>query len=191
MLNADVFLDTPHSSAKYAAELMIEKYGVPATILRPTYFMQNDLLQKDALANGFYAMPLGSRGVAMIDARDLAELAALELIRRHDAPEALPLARIEVVGPDVLTGEDGAHIWSQVIGRTITYAGDDVAALEKRIGGRSESWLAYDQALMFRGFHKDGMIPAAGSAQALAEMLGRPLRTYRSFVGEQAAAWKM
>ncbi|MCK1323583.1 NmrA family NAD(P)-binding protein [Bradyrhizobium sp. 156] len=191
MLNADAFLDTPHSSAKYAAELMIEKYGIPATILRPTYFMQNDLLQKDALANGFYAMPLGRRGVAMIDARDLAEVAAFELIRRQNAPESLPLARIEVVGPDVMTGEDGAKIWSEVTGTEIVYAGDDLVALEKRIGSHSESWLAYDQALMFQGFHQDGMIPAEESVQTLMETLGRPLRTYRSFVIEQAAAWNM
>lgn len=191
MLNAEVFLDTPHSSAKYAAELLIEKYDLPTTILRPTYFMQNDLLQKDALEAGFYAMPLGSRGVAVVDARDIAQLAALELIRRHDAAEPLPRTKIEVVGPDVLTGEDGARVWSEVTGKTIVYAGDDVAALEQRIAQRSENWLGYDQSLMFRGFQQDGMIPASNSAAMLAAMLGRPLRTYRAFVAEQAASWNM
>jgi len=191
MLNADVFLDTPHSSAKHAAELMIKKYRLPATILRPTYFMQNDLLQKGALEAGYYAMPTGNVGVAMIDARDLADLAALELIRRDEAPNSLPLSQIEVVGPDTLTGEDGARLWALSTGRQIAYAGDDVAALEKRIGARSQSWLAYDQALMFRGFHQDGMIPTATSSAMVASMLGRPLRTYSSYVDEQAAAWNL
>jgi uncharacterized protein YbjT (DUF2867 family) len=38
MFNADVFLDCPHASAKYATELMIHKLQVPATILRPIIF---------------------------------------------------------------------------------------------------------------------------------------------------------
>jgi uncharacterized protein YbjT (DUF2867 family) len=189
MLNANVFLDTPHSAAKYAAELMIEKYNVPATILRPTYFMQNDFMQKDALQSGFYAMPIGRQGVSIVDIRDIAEIAALELIRRESAPDKLPFSTIEIVGPEVFTGESGAAVWTGVLGKRIAYSGDDLAGLEERISSRNERWLAYDQVLMFRGFHRDGMHPASRSIETLEAMLGRPLRTYQSFAEEFARAW--
>lgn len=49
-------------------------------------------------------MPIGGRGMAMVDARDIAEVATLELIRRDTAQEKLPLETINLVGPDTLTG---------------------------------------------------------------------------------------
>jgi uncharacterized protein YbjT (DUF2867 family) len=39
---ADRFLDVPHFAAKHAVEEAIREGGVPYTILRPGYFMQND-----------------------------------------------------------------------------------------------------------------------------------------------------
>ena len=187
MLNADTFCDTPHAAAKYAAERMIEKFGIPATILRPTYFMQNDFLQMEVLLRrGIYAMPIGSIGVSMVDLRDVADVAALELTRRENASEPLPTTTIEVVGPEIFTGESGAALWSEVLGRKISYGGDDLNSLEQQIASRTESWLGYDQTLMFRGFHREGMLPKKSSVEELKAKLGRPLRTYRAFVEEMA-----
>jgi len=39
---ANRFLDVPHFAAKHAVEEAIREGGVPYTILRPGYFMQND-----------------------------------------------------------------------------------------------------------------------------------------------------
>ena len=49
--------------------------------------------------------------------------------------------------------------------------------------------MAFDTALMFRGFQRDGMLPSPGAAEAVAAMLGRPLRTYRAFAEEMLAEW--
>ncbi len=56
-------------------------------------------------------MPIGPKGVAMVDTRDIAEVAALELIRRDAAPGKLPVESLNLVGPDTLTGEQIARIW--------------------------------------------------------------------------------
>jgi uncharacterized protein YbjT (DUF2867 family) len=170
---------------------MVKQFALPATILRPTYFMQNDHIQKDALLNyGVYAMPIGGVRVSMVDIRDLAEVAALELIQRETSARPLPASTIEIVGPEIFTGESGAALWSEVLGHSIRYGGDDLDPLERRIASWNESWLAYDQVRMFRSFHRDGMIPAKGSVDSLAERLGHPLRTYRSFVEEMAKQWR-
>lgn len=59
-----------------------------------------------------YPMPVGAKGLAMIDVRDIGEIAALELIRREQSPEPLPLEHLTLVGPQTLTGPDLAAAWS-------------------------------------------------------------------------------
>lgn len=104
VLHADKYLNVPHFAGKFGVERMLEQMGFGATILRPAYFMQNDLAVKDIITGyGVYPMPIGSKGLAMIDTRDIAEVGALELLRRENAPGALPLSRINLVGPDTLT----------------------------------------------------------------------------------------
>ncbi|WP_224244229.1 SDR family oxidoreductase [Hyalangium gracile] len=111
VLHSDRYVNVPHFAGKFGVERMIEQMGFNATILRPAYFMDNELTIKDVvLGYGVYPMPIGSKGLAMIDASDLGEIAAIELIRREQAPEPLPLERINVVGPDTLTGAEAGDV---------------------------------------------------------------------------------
>jgi uncharacterized protein YbjT (DUF2867 family) len=189
VIHSDRYLNVPHFAGKFGVERMLEQMGFGATILRPAYFMQNDLTVKDVvLGHGVYPMPIGARGLAMIDTRDIAEIAALELLER-DASQPLPLKRLNLVGPDTLTGADVAATWSAVLGRPIVYGGDDTAAFEKNLLNFMPGWMAYDMRLMSERFLSDGMTPEAGDVQRLATLLKRPLRSYRDFVsGLQASA---
>src|SRR4051812_44281133 len=101
VIHSDLYANVPHFAGKFGVERAIERMGFSASILRPAYFMDNDVTVKDVvLGYGVYPMPIGGRGLAMIDARDIGEIAALELIRRDRATEPLPLDRINLVGPD-------------------------------------------------------------------------------------------
>jgi uncharacterized protein YbjT (DUF2867 family) len=189
VIHSDRFLNVPHFAGKFGVERMLEQMGFAATILRPTYFMDNDLMVKDVvLGHGVYPMPVGSKGLAMIDARDIGEIAALELLRREQAAGPLPLERINLVGPDTLTGSDVAAIWSSVLGRPVAYAGDDTAGFESNLRNFMPPWMAYDMRLMAERFLSDGMVPDAGDVERLTRLLGRPLRSYRAFAGEMAAS---
>jgi uncharacterized protein YbjT (DUF2867 family) len=191
VIHSDVYVNVPHFAGKHAVERMIERMGLPATVLRPAYFMNNDASMKDAiLDNGVYAMPVGDKGLAMVDARDIGEVAAIELLRREQAPDALPSDRINVVGPDCLTGADTAAIWSDALGRAVAYGGNDTAAFEQMTRSFSPAWMAYDMRMMAERFQSDGMVPEAGDIDRLIRILGRPLRSYRSFAREMATAWK-
>lgn len=91
VFNSDLFTDVPHFTGKYAVERMIEDCDLPATILRPNYFMQNDLAMKDALlSHGVYPWPIGGKGVSMVDTRDIAEVAAVLAQERKRARAAAP-----------------------------------------------------------------------------------------------------
>ena len=188
VIHSDLYVNVPHFAGKFGVERMIEQMGFSATILRPAYFIDNDVTIKDVvLGYGVYPMPVGGKGLAMVDARDIAEVAAIELIRRHDAAQPLPLERINVVGPDTLTGSDVAAIWSDVLGRPIAYGGDDTAAFEQNLRQFMPAWMAYDMRLMGERFLTDGMVPEAGDVERLTALLGRPLRTYREFAAAIAA----
>jgi uncharacterized protein YbjT (DUF2867 family) len=188
VIHSDKYLNVPHFAGKFGVERMLEQMGFGATILRPAYFMQNDLTIKDVvLGHGVYPMPIGSKGLAMIDTRDIAEIAAIELLSR-DASGPLPLKRINLVGPDTLTGTGMAETWSAVLGRPVVYGGDDTAGFEKNLLNFMPSWMAYDMRLMSERFLSDGMTPEAGDVERLTKLLGRPLRSYRDFASELSAS---
>ncbi|MBB4377029.1 uncharacterized protein YbjT (DUF2867 family) [Bradyrhizobium sp. CIR48] len=183
VIHSDLYVNVPHFAGKFGVERMIEQMGFNATILRPAYFMQNELTIKDVVTGyGVYPMPIGSKGLAMIDVRDIGEIAALELVHREQAAGPLPLDRINLVGPHTLTGADVAGIWSDVLGRAIAYGGDDTASFEKNLRQFMPGWMAFDMRLMSERFLTDGMIPDAGDVERLTALLGRPLRSYRDFV---------
>jgi uncharacterized protein YbjT (DUF2867 family) len=187
VIHADRFVNVPHFAVKSGAERMIERTGFSATILRPAYFMDNELMIKDAIVgHGVYPMPIGSKGVAMIDVRDIAEIAAIELIRRNDAAAKLPVETVNLVGPDTLTGPQLAEIWSQALGRPVAYGGDDPAAFESNLARFMPKWMAYEMRLMAERYVTDGMVPEAGDVERLTKMLGRPLHTYRDFAAALA-----
>jgi len=189
VIHSDVYVNVPHFAGKFGVERMIEKAGFSATILRPAYFMSNDLTVKDVvLQYGVYPMPIGAKGLAMADVRDIAEIAAIELVRRDRAAGPLPLERINLVGPDTLTGTAVAAIWSDVLGRPVAYGGDDSAAFEQNLRNFMPGWMAYDMRLMSERFLSDGMVPEAGDVARLSAMLGRPLRSYREFAAAVVGA---
>jgi uncharacterized protein YbjT (DUF2867 family) len=189
VIHSDLYANVPHFAGKFGVERMIEQMGLNATILRPAYFINNDITIKDVVTgHGIYPMPIGSKGLAMIDARDVGEVAALELIRREQSDVALPLDRINLVGPDTLTGADVAAIWTDVLGRPIAYPGEDFAAFEQNLRQVMPSWMAFDMRLMSERFVTVGMVPDAGDVDRLTTLLGRPLRSYRAFATEIASA---
>jgi uncharacterized protein YbjT (DUF2867 family) len=160
VIHSDLYVNVPHFAGKFGVERMIEQMGFNATILRPAYFIQNDVTIK---------------------------IAAIELVRREQASTPLPLERITLVGPQTLTGADVAAIWTDVLERPIAYPGDDTVGFEQNLRQFMPSWTAYDMRLMADRFQTEGMIPAVGDVDRLTALLGRPLRTYREFAAEIAA----
>jgi len=189
VIHADRYTNVPHFTGKHTVERMIESLELPATILRPAYFIQNDERIKSVIeSHGVYPMPIGKSGVSMVDVRDIADIAVAELLERHRAPAALPGRTLDVVGPEALTGESAARIWSEELGRDIGYGGDDLNSFEQQLAAYGPDWMAYDMRLMMDGIQKFGMHPREGAVDALKKILGRPLRTYRDAVREMLGA---
>jgi uncharacterized protein YbjT (DUF2867 family) len=192
VMHSDLFTDVPHFTGKHTVERMIEQLGMHATILRPAYFMQNDdaLIQSDVLERGVYPMPIGSAGVSMVDARDVAEVATRHLLLRDAASTPLPTEVLDVVGPTALSGQTAAAVWSDVLGKAVRYAGDDIGPFETRFQSFAPGWMAYDMRLMMARMQMDGELGCAAAVERMQQELGAPLRSYRDYALETSARWR-
>jgi uncharacterized protein YbjT (DUF2867 family) len=187
VLQAERFMDVPHFAAKAAIEQTIKSYDVPFTILRPAYFMQNDARLKSSLTGpGVYPIPLGDKGVAAIDVRDIGEAAAISLTEDGHAGKTYDLASREL-----LTGPGVARIWSGILRKDIGYAGHaNFDAFEEQLWkSGTPSWLAYDIRVMYQGYVERGLTVSQSDSARLATLLGHEPRSYRSYAEELAKQW--
>jgi uncharacterized protein YbjT (DUF2867 family) len=187
VFKADQFLEVPHFAAKFAVEEAIRTGGVPYTILRPAYFVQNERRLKPVLTgHGVYPIPAGNQGLAAVDVRDIAEVAALSLTTEGHNGKTYDL-----VSSEMLTGPGAAATWSKLLGKKIVYAGHgDFDGFEAQLRNTGmPSWVAYDLRVMFQGYVERGLSNTEDQAARFAALLGHPPRTYSNFAAELANEW--
>ena len=180
---AERMAHVPHVASKLAIERGLQASGMEWTLLRPNYFFQNDLLAKAAFERDLYVQPIGAVGVAAVDARDIADAAAVLLTDSKASGQT-----INLVGPEVLTAETAAAAWSKALGKPIR----NVATIDgwrAAMPPQIPAWFNYDLGMMYRHLETVGMLPEANDVEALTTLLGRSPRRYRDYVAEQAAEW--
>lgn len=189
VFKADQFLEVPHFAAKFAVEEAIRGGGMPYTILRPGYFVQNERrLQHVLTGPGVYPIPAGNQGLAAVDVRDIAEVAAISLTAEGHTGK-----RYDLVSSEMLTGPAAAATWSKLLGKKITYTGHgDFDGFEAQLrNAGTPSWVAYDLRVMFQGYVERGLSNTEDQAARFAALLGHQPRTYSSFAAELAKEWAL
>ena len=185
VFKAESFKDVPHFAVKLTIESALKEFNVPYTIIRPSYFFQNDeRLQQPLMEAGIYTMPLGTTGIATVDVRDIAEATAIVLTEDGHIGKSYNLN-----GADVLSGVKAASIWSNQLKKNIQYLGEALDALETQLRQWGPSWSAYEIRLMFQAYLERGFIPEAGDVETLTKLLGHAPRSYESFANETAIKW--
>ncbi len=173
----------PHFASKLPVEQAVQASGIPWTILRPNNFFQNDLWFRDAITtDGVYPQPLGPRGLNRVDVRDIAEAAANAFTRGVGG--VVPLN-----GPRGLTGDDTARVYSEVLGRPVRYAGDDLDVWSKQASAMMPPWMVQDMRIMFDYFIRKGAHASGTDFAAQQHLLGHAPRPFEAFVRELAAEW--
>jgi uncharacterized protein YbjT (DUF2867 family) len=186
VFRADRFKDVPHFAAKFAIESALRDFDVPFTVIRPNYFFQNDARFKDVLTQGgLYPNPLGSVGIPAVDIRDIAEATAITLTSDRYFGKSFNLN-----GPENLSGQRAAMIWSSVLGTQIHYPGENLDAFEAKMREFAPSWAAFDIRMMFQGYLERGFTAEQGDIETLTELLGHAPRRYEEFARETAAGWR-
>ncbi len=186
VFKVDQFRDVPHFASKLAVENALREFGVPYTILRPGYYIQNDANLKDALTGpGVYPMPIGTAGIAAADVRDIAEAAAISLAEDgHDGQT------YDIVAPAMISGPGNAALWGQLLGKEVLYTGHNFDQWEQGMRTRMPSWSAFDLRMMFQGYYDRGFASTETEVARLMKLLGHAPRSYEEFAAETAASWK-
>jgi uncharacterized protein YbjT (DUF2867 family) len=186
VFRVEEFKDVPHFASKLAMENALHEFSLPFTIIRPNYFFQNDVSLKDVLMKtGIYPTPLGTQGVSAVDTRDIGEAAAISLTSDGHLGKTYNLN-----GPEILSGEKIASIWSGLLGKEIRYPGEDLDSFEEMMRKSAPSWSAFDIRMMFQGYLERGFAAEEGDIEALTKLLDHPPRRYEDFAKETVESWQ-
>jgi len=153
----------PHFETKWKVEQHILQIGLPATVLRPVFFMENFTTFSKPTAEGILIMPMRpDKKLAMVALRDIGEFGAAAFMRPNDfLGQAIDLAGDELTMPDV------AAQLSKVSGRSIQFQGFPLEQAEVAMGD--------DLATMFRWFNEVGY---QINVAILKQTFGIPLTTF-------------
>ncbi len=178
--------DAPLPIAKWhgEADRLVMESGVPYTILRPAYFMQNNLRSARTIASeGVIYGATGDGRVGHIDTRDIAEVAVAVLTGEGHEGQIYPLT-----GPESLSMAEVAARLSTALGKTVKYVNlppDKAKAGMMAMGmpdWRADAWV-----------NLGGMI-AMGKADmatpAVKDILGREPHNIDQFAAEYAQAFR-
>ena len=185
VFKVDQFRDVPHFASKLAVESALREFGVPYTILRPAYYIQNDLNLKAALTGpGVYPMPIGTEGIAAADVRDIAEAAAISLTEEGHEGQTY-----DIVSPTTISGPGNAALWSKLLGKEIKYTGHNFDQWEQGMRAKAPGWSAFDLRMMFQGYFDRGFASTETEVARLTKLLGHAPRSYEDFATETAKGW--
>ena len=157
----------PHFESKWEVEQHIAKSGLPATILRPVFFMENFTTFAKPSPEGVLTLPIRpERKLAMVALRDIGQFGAVAFSRPKDfLGEAIDLAGDELTLPEVVA------LFTKATGRSIRFQEFPLDQVEAAMG--------HDLATMFRWFNDVGYaIDVAG----LKQKFGIPLTSFTEWV---------
>jgi uncharacterized protein YbjT (DUF2867 family) len=176
----------PHFRSKIPVEKAVRESGIAYTILRPNNFFQNDLWLKTPIVQyGVYPQPIGGTGVNRSDVRDIADGAVNAILNSGHEGQTY-----DVSGPDTLTGEGIAAIYTKHLGREVRYSGDDIDAWASKSKGMMPEYLIADMRIMYQFFQDNGMIASKEDLEKMQKLLGRKPRTFDDFVREISMEWR-
>ena len=175
----------PHVAPKLVIQRAVMRSGLDWTVLSPNHFYQNDQMSRlSLLERGEYTLPVGPVGCSSVDAGDIAAAAAAVLTGAGHGER-----NYAIVGPRMLTGEDCAAVWSDVLGRTVRYTGDP-DRWRDAMRPFMPAWLNLDLTLMYRDFGHRGFTASEREVTQMHELLGRAPCPYEDYVVGQAAEWR-
>lgn len=170
--------EAPTQFARWHAvtEAQITNADLPATFLRPHFFMQHLFTAApDLRTDGVLYGAFGDAALPLIDAKDVAAVAAEVLTGRGHEGQVYTLT-----GPESLTYTDVAATFTRVLGKSVTYV--DLPPERYRsmlLSGGMPSWLAEGLTEQAQSCQTN---PASPTTPTVAQLVGRPAHSLEAFV---------
>ncbi|OLF09923.1 NmrA family NAD(P)-binding protein [Actinophytocola xanthii] len=180
----------PDDDGLRRTELLVEKSGVPATILRPAAFMQNfserhwSGMAETIRDRGEIVMPGGTARVGYVSTDDIAEVAAAALTENGHEGRGYTLT-----GPEALTLAEVAEHISRALNRHVRYRESDEDAMRERLvaAGASPAFAAYGAALYVAAVTGNAMATVTDDVSAVT---GRPETSFAEYAAGAVSAWR-
>jgi uncharacterized protein YbjT (DUF2867 family) len=166
------------------AEDAIRTSGVPYTILRTLYFMQNfaPMYAHSIITRGMIYAPLADARMSYVDARDVGAVAARLLTK-----EGHHYQEYEVTGPEAITCTQLAEIFSSLLHTPVHYATISDEETEKALLGRYSPWRARAVVTLLQFYRQGGgnlVTPVVD------EVTGRKPCTAAAFISEHLQSFQ-
>ena len=160
--------------------------GLPWTILRPTFYLQNTMMAIPTVqSQGAIYFPMKQGRMAMTDVRDIVDVAAHVLLS--------PDARVHegktytLTTPESFTIAEFASALGAALGKPVNYVDVPIsAARESMVGMGMDPWIVDGYMELFEGFAENWGDKTSPDIQKL---LGRPARGLREFVADFKGAF--
>jgi uncharacterized protein YbjT (DUF2867 family) len=134
----------PHFESKWEVEEHVRGSGVPYTVLRPVFFMQNWEFLREPILGGTLPQPLDpDKSFQMVDANDIGVFAAMAF----ENPGEWIGREVDLAG-DEMTMPQIADTFSRVIGRQVDYFPVPWDQFEEQMGE--------EYTVMYRWFDEHG-----------------------------------
>ena len=178
--------DSPIAMSRWhrQAERLVEQSEMVCSFLRPQHFMQNIMTFASGIREqGTLRAPMKSGRMSLVDARDVAAVAAILLTKPRPDNKI-----IRITGPERLSFQDLADILFDALGKVIRYedVSEEAWQAEWRQAGHDD-WLIDDQIEIFRQF-RDLQSPMVNDT--VERITGRTPRTFADFVRDHAFSFR-
>ena len=166
-------------------EECLRRSGLAWVSLRPNAFMQNTIgdFADSIRRHSSFCAPQGDGRVSVIDARDVAAVAARLLTQSPPTTGCFDLT-----GPEALSNHDIAGVLTQALGRPVDYLdtppGETRATL---LAAGVSRWLTDIVMELYELSARGG---AARVSSQVSELLGRPPIAFRQFAADHADAFR-
>lgn len=164
----------------YHVEDAVKSSGLPWTLLKPTFFMQNTLMAAPTIASdGVIYFDVGEGRIGAIDVRDIVDVAAAVLTGSgHEGKSYI------LTGPEAISFHDMAATFSKVLGKEVKYvAVPHEAALQSMVGMGFPEWIARGYGELMEGFSQGF---AEKPTDNVATLTGHPARSFERFARDFA-----
>lgn len=154
---------------------VLKSSGLPWTILKPTFFMQNTLgAAQTIISDGAIYWDMGNGKLGMIDVRDIVDAATAVLTGSgHEGKSYI------LTGPEAISFYEVADTLSKVLGKDVAYVNiPGEAALEARVNMGFPEWIAEGYGELMEGF-SEGF--ASRVTDNVTRLTGHPPRSYEQF----------
>jgi uncharacterized protein YbjT (DUF2867 family) len=175
MTSLDSYVDSGRWHAE--TEQKIKDTGLPYTFLRPLFFMQNlQFLLRSAKIEGVIRSGVKDARIAMIDAEDIAAVAALLLIEK----KPLMNQAVELTAINSVTYKEVAAVLSQLLGREMRYEEQSLDQIREALINAGQPEWHINILLQFNRAFQEGHGSAANNI--VRDLLGKAPTTLQQYL---------